>query len=202
MSTVKSKKLQVGTDATATNNFTIYQPATPDGTLRVGVGNADSPTEVGRFTSAGYKPATAPLFRAELVSDQTISASTSTKVAFNNAVYDTNSNYNTSTYRFTPTVAGYYNVGAKCRFGSAGGSVTLQQTYLYKNGSLHNTMMLLHTTLGNYHELGGTDIVYLNGTTDYIELYAYIGISGGTPTIGGGSGGNTSFWYAHLIQQA
>ena len=46
MSTVKSKKLQVGTDATSSNNFTIYQPATPDGTLRIGVGNADSPTEV------------------------------------------------------------------------------------------------------------------------------------------------------------
>ena len=43
MSTVKSKKYQVGTDATATNNFTIYQPGTPDGTLRIGVGNADSP---------------------------------------------------------------------------------------------------------------------------------------------------------------
>ena len=53
MSTVKSKNLQVGTDATATNNFTIYQPATPDGTLRIGVGNADSPTEVAQFNSTG-----------------------------------------------------------------------------------------------------------------------------------------------------
>jgi len=53
MSTVKSKNLQVGTDATATNNFTIYQPATPDGTLRIGVGNADSPTEVAQFNSIG-----------------------------------------------------------------------------------------------------------------------------------------------------
>ena len=53
MSTVKSKKLQVGTDATSSNNFTIYQPATPDGTLRIGVGNADSPTEVAQFTSSG-----------------------------------------------------------------------------------------------------------------------------------------------------
>src|SRR6056300_1480890 len=53
MSTVKSKKLQVGTDATSSNNFTIYQPAVPDGTLRIGVGNADSPTEVAQFTSAG-----------------------------------------------------------------------------------------------------------------------------------------------------
>lgn len=55
MSTVKSKKLQVGTDATSSNNFTIYQPSTPDGTLRIGVGNADNPTEVGRFTSGGYQ---------------------------------------------------------------------------------------------------------------------------------------------------
>ena len=53
MSTVKSKKLQVGTDASASNNFTIYQPATPDGTLRIGVGNADSPTEIAQFTSSG-----------------------------------------------------------------------------------------------------------------------------------------------------
>jgi len=53
MSTVKSKKLQVGTDATSSNNFTIYQPSTPDGTLRIGVGNADSPTEVARFDNTG-----------------------------------------------------------------------------------------------------------------------------------------------------
>ena len=53
MSTVKSKKYQVGTDATASNNFTIYQPGTPDGTLRIGQGNADSPTEVARFNSTG-----------------------------------------------------------------------------------------------------------------------------------------------------
>ena len=53
MSTVKSKKLQVGTDASASNNFTIYQPATPDGTLRIGVGNADNPTEIAQFTSSG-----------------------------------------------------------------------------------------------------------------------------------------------------
>ena len=58
MSTVKSKKLQVGTDATSSNNFTIYQPATPDGTLRIGVGNADNPTEVAQFNSTGITLAT------------------------------------------------------------------------------------------------------------------------------------------------
>lgn len=53
MSTVKSKNLQIGTDGTASNNFTIYQPGTPDGTLRVGNGNAGSATEIAQFTANG-----------------------------------------------------------------------------------------------------------------------------------------------------
>lgn len=53
MSTVKTVKYQVGTDGTSTNNFTIYQPDPPDGTMRIGVGNADNPTEVAQFTSSG-----------------------------------------------------------------------------------------------------------------------------------------------------
>jgi hypothetical protein len=53
MSTVKAKKIQLGTDATATNNFTIYQPTTPDRTIRIGQGNADNPVEVAKITSAG-----------------------------------------------------------------------------------------------------------------------------------------------------
>lgn len=53
MSTVKSKQYQIGSDATPSNNFTIYQPSSPDGSLRIGVGNADNPTEVAQFTSSG-----------------------------------------------------------------------------------------------------------------------------------------------------
>lgn len=44
MSTVISKNVQVGTSGTATNNFTWYQPASPDGTVRLGVGNTGATT--------------------------------------------------------------------------------------------------------------------------------------------------------------
>lgn len=44
MSTVKTNNVQVGQSATATNNFTWYQPTTPDGTVRLGVGNSGSTT--------------------------------------------------------------------------------------------------------------------------------------------------------------
>lgn len=46
MSTVKSNALQIGQSVTATNNFTWYQPASPDGTVRLGNGNSGSVSDV------------------------------------------------------------------------------------------------------------------------------------------------------------
>ena len=54
MSTVRTNNVQVGQSLTATNNFTLYQPASPDGTVRLGVGNTGATTaDVASFTSAG-----------------------------------------------------------------------------------------------------------------------------------------------------
>lgn len=44
MSTINSKNVQVGTSGVAAQNFTLYQPATPDGTVRLGVGNSGATT--------------------------------------------------------------------------------------------------------------------------------------------------------------
>jgi len=43
-STVIAKNIQIGTSGTATNNFNWYQPAAPDGTVRLGVGNYGATT--------------------------------------------------------------------------------------------------------------------------------------------------------------
>jgi hypothetical protein len=53
MSTLKTNNVQVGQSVTATNNFTLYQPSSPDGTVRLGNGNSGSVTDVASFTSAG-----------------------------------------------------------------------------------------------------------------------------------------------------
>ena len=54
MSTLKTNNVQVGQSVTATNNFTLYQPASPDGTVRLGNGNSGSTTaDVITATSAG-----------------------------------------------------------------------------------------------------------------------------------------------------
>ena len=53
MSVIKSNALQIGQSVTATNNFTWYQPASPDGTVRLGNGNSGSVTDLVTLTSAG-----------------------------------------------------------------------------------------------------------------------------------------------------
>ena len=166
MSTVKSKKLQVGTDATSSNNFTIYQPSTPDGTLRIGVGNADSPTEVGRFDSNGYVATNAPTFSAYASSAVSLTANVSTKMAMNVEEWDTNSNYDTTNYRFTPTVAGYYQFNGTVQYNND----TDGYLILYKNGSVAKYGYLADNRPSYIATI--STMLYCNGTTDYVELYA------------------------------
>lgn len=40
MSTINAKNLQVGLSGVAAQNYTWYQPATPDGSVRLGQGNS------------------------------------------------------------------------------------------------------------------------------------------------------------------
>jgi len=197
MSTVKSKNLQVGTDATASNNFTIYQPSTPDGTLRIGVGNADSPTEVGRFDSNGYKPATAPAFGA-WASGQSFAHNTWTKLTCSNEVFDTNSNYDNATnYRFTPTVAGYYQINGNLAIPGTSGICVVA---IWKNNALafsgSEAALVSAYTISNV-----SAVFYMNGSTDYVELYG-IQTSGTSQSSLNAASGAYNFFNGYLAQQS
>ncbi len=115
----------------------------------------------------------APTFSASMSTTQTITTSTFTKVNFNTEAWDTNSNYDTSTYRFTPTVAGYYQVSCAID-GGASSSITRVLANIYKNGSAYRFGTNLGTSAGNSFSSICTSLVYMNGTTDYIECYGYI----------------------------
>lgn len=52
-SLLRTKGVQIGQDNTATNNFTLYQPGVPDGTLRIGNGNSGSTTDALTINSSG-----------------------------------------------------------------------------------------------------------------------------------------------------
>ena len=122
------------------------------------------------LTTASTFGGTGPAFRAYRSGNQTISAATTTKVALNAKTFDTNSNFDSTTnYRFTPTVAGYYQVNGVVCFTTGAG-----QAVIFKNGATYatGTEVTYNASIGGHIPIA--DIVYLNGSTDYIELYVYL----------------------------
>lgn len=53
MSLIKANAVQIGQSLTATDNFVWYQPATPDGTIRLANGNAGNTTDILTINSSG-----------------------------------------------------------------------------------------------------------------------------------------------------
>lgn len=108
-----------------------------------------------------------PAFRAVHASSSVISSGQPFKVitlsdtATN--TFDTNSNFASSS--FAPTVAGYYQINGNVSFTAvADGALAA----IYKNGTIYS--------YGAPSTSGGvrsnvSDIVYLNGSTDYVNLY-------------------------------
>ena len=125
-----------------------------------------------------------PAFQATLGSNQNIGTSTTTKVQLDTETFDTHSDFDNSTnYRFTPSVAGKYAVNWGVQADDAGVAPQGTNGLLYKNGS--EIANANHT----YHDNGdqcvrGFQIVDMNGTTDYLELYANVGGSGANTILG------------------
>ena len=112
-----------------------------------------------------------PAFSAYTSVQQTLVASTFTKVTLNQETFDTNSNFDTSVYRFLPTVAGYYQINGSVGFTAA----TQCLCALVKNGHDYTYGSYAGSTLNSV--VGR--LIYFNGSTDYVELYAF---SAATPT--------------------
>lgn len=124
----------------------------------------------------------APAFSAYATDTQSISNATATKIVYDTEDFDTNSNF--ASNRFTPTVAGYYqiNTGLFCAGSSTGGNVLS----LYKNGTEY--VQLTRTLLSGAFNVfsNGSCLVYCNGSTDYLEIFATQN-SGVSLTMGNGS---------------
>jgi len=167
---------------------------TVDGSGNIAIANDLSVT--------GNVPAnTGPAFRATLSADQTgVADVTWTKVELDTEDWDTDSCFDTSTYRFTPTVAGYYQFNAAIFF--AGTSRDTSRIAFYKNGSVewHGTIDRSGTSSNT--PFSDSALIYLNGSTDYVELYGYINNSTADRTFLS----NTTLGYTvmsgHLVRSA
>ena len=114
-----------------------------------------------------------PAFSLYANSTQSIPNATYTKLIFNSTEFDVTGGM-VSSSRFTPTVAGYYYITGSVYFGASAESFVQVQ----KNGNeLHrgtDHASQVYSRMVNC-------LVYLNGSTDYVEIYTYQG-SGGSIT--------------------
>lgn len=126
-----------------------------------------------------------PVFSAYRNTDQSgITSTTWTKVNLNAESFDPDNLFNsTTTYRFQPTTAGYYQINGAVNFVSTG-TVMACGAAIYKNGAI--------AAPPSYSPVTGTGVmavsalIYLNGSTDYVELYGHLN-SSGTLSIAGGA---------------
>jgi hypothetical protein len=144
-----------------------------------GTGNTNItyPSTGGTVMVSGNMPA----FSAYQNATQSINSQVETKIQFNVEDFDTASCYNTSTYRFTPTVAGYYqiNLTVSCQSFS-----NTTQPSIWKNGNVWMYGAYPNTSSGTPNWTGLSGLVYCNGSTDYIEAYFF---SGAASTLQGNS---------------
>jgi hypothetical protein len=135
-----------------------------------------------------------PAFRAyRATTDQSISRQTLTKVEFNGETFDTASCFDSTTnYRFTPNVAGYYQYNWRVNIGGLTGT---QLTELQLNGTRTGRgSVASQDGVYNFGISVGSDILYMNGTTDYVEVYVYVEQASGTVFINeDANGADTAF---------
>ena len=136
-------------------------------------GTKDSTTFLrGDNTFAEAGGANTPAFSAT-INSQTLSANTATLLQFDTMLLtEPSSTYNTSTYKFTPGVAGTYQVSATIA-GTTGSSHTFA-VYIKKNGST-NYYIWEPTNFAGYSQSGSRTITL--DDNDYIQLYANVGMS-------------------------
>ena len=137
------------------------------------------PAATGTVMVSGNMPA----FSAYINTAQVISNATNTKIQNGVENFDTNNCFDSTTnYRFTPTVAGYYQVNANLTLNAASTS-TVISSFIYKNGT--TAVVATQTPFnsgGSYVTAACSTIIYMNGTTDYIEQYVWQN-SGGSLTV-------------------
>jgi hypothetical protein len=124
------------------------------------------PAATGTVMVSGNMPA----FSAYQSSNQTLSSTTWTKLQFQTEEFDTANAFDSTTnYRFTPLVAGYYQVSGGLLINSSATSIRLN---IYKNGSAFKNLAL--TNSATVSAIYSSALIYLNGSTDYVELYGYL----------------------------
>jgi hypothetical protein len=166
------------TDLITTAGDILYGTAA-DTVARLGIGTAGQVLKVNSGATApewGSASATSgPAFRAfRNTSTQSVTGGAWTKVQLNGETFDTDSCFDSTTnYRFTPNVAGYYSLTGSILGETQSATTQYTQSAIYKNGT-EAALGIRNMAFNDDAYSVVHDLIYLNGTTDYVELYGFI----------------------------
>lgn len=137
-----------------------------------------------------------PSFSAYLTANQSLSAGTWTKVAFNATHYQNNNGFNTATGRFTAPVPGLYRFNGVAVVNATNASNNTGYAALYQNGSNVRAQGYGIPSGTNFIGLG-VDALLVMSVNDYVEFWTNIPATSGTPSIG--SGATNSYFNCQFI---
>jgi hypothetical protein len=145
------------------------RPAGVAGDIRM---NTDSNT-LEFFDGAAWVGLNNSIFRVEMPANQSIPNNVATKVDFNTITIDTNSDYDIALDRFVPTIPGFYRVDSIVTWITTA-TVTTWSIAIFKNGVIAAASTMLTSASSNPGavSLMCEDIISMNGTTDFIEIFA------------------------------
>jgi hypothetical protein len=120
-----------------------------------------------------------PYFSAKGTGTPTPASATTTKAQYATELFDSDGCYDNATnYRFTPTTAGYYHLGANTLAYKATNDLTYVSIGIYKNGT--GGTKIAEASLQRYDNSNAfiyaiqpfvSGFGYANGTTDYFEVF-------------------------------
>lgn len=149
-----------------------------------GTNTATLPAATGTVMVSGNQPA----FSVYMTGNQSVSNNTWTKATMNTEEFDTNNYFDSSTnYRFTPLIAGYYQISGAIYLTNSSGNISTPNIAIYKNGSSYKRGSFQLASANTDSISVVSALVYLNGSTDYIELWGFIGGSSTSPVFAANS---------------
>jgi hypothetical protein len=173
-----------------------------DGTLKVGtittssgsgtitIGQSGETISIPSGATVSGAGANTPAFLAYSGSTRNPSDATTTDLQIDTEVFDTASCFNTSTYTFTPNVAGKYLLFAAIRVGSDTSRPAFieMQARIRKNGGNCANQLLSSYSASNLDafNIPITTVVEANGSSDAFKIDTYLDVDAGTITITAG----------------
>ena len=123
----------------------------------------------GTVTGAGES--NVPYCQAYLSASQSVSSNTTTVIQFNTTTYDSSSDFDTSNYRYVPSVAGKYLIQINMYNFGANYS---QYFYIRKNGtSIKEVHIDQSSTTNNPDHRFFSVLTEANGSSDYFDVTVY-----------------------------